>query len=188
MVQKTTADRACSDAKYCNSASAALKEKTSAMPSSTMVSTVTPRSVDKPKISNDAAMAMAKALIGTIRPMAAGNTATPSTIARAAPKLAAAERPRVNGLASGFARTVCICAPASDRLAPTVTASRAMGIRMSQMTTRSWSSAAPGAMIVRTTSASAYRAGPSETSTATESTRSAASPARIISRRATSTR
>ena len=34
---------------------------------------------------------------------------------------------------------VCICAPATDSEAPTVTAISAMGMRMSQITTRSWS-------------------------------------------------
>ncbi len=46
MVQKTTAASACSEARYSSSDSAALKVKTRAMPSSTMVSTVTPRSVE----------------------------------------------------------------------------------------------------------------------------------------------
>ncbi len=43
MVQNTTAASACSEARNCTSASSALKVKTSAMPSRTMVSTVTPR-------------------------------------------------------------------------------------------------------------------------------------------------
>ncbi|MNN69946.1 hypothetical protein D3C81_1857730 [compost metagenome] len=43
MVQNTTAATACSVAKNCTSASSALKVNTSAMPSSTMVSAVTPR-------------------------------------------------------------------------------------------------------------------------------------------------
>jgi hypothetical protein len=43
MVQNTTAASACSEARYCTSASRALKVKTRVMPSSTMVSTVTPR-------------------------------------------------------------------------------------------------------------------------------------------------
>lgn len=43
IVQKTTADNACSEARYCRKASKALKVKTSAMPISTTVCTVTPR-------------------------------------------------------------------------------------------------------------------------------------------------
>ena len=105
-----------------------------------------------PKIRSDAAIAMAKALIGTISAIAAGKRATPSTIAIAAPKLAAADRPKVNGLAKGFAKMVCIWAPANDRLAPTVTASKAMGMRISQMTTRICRSADDGMKSVRNTS------------------------------------
>jgi len=43
-------------------------------------------------------------------------------MARAAPKAAAAETPRVNGLASGLSSTVCISAPARASAAPTSTA------------------------------------------------------------------
>lgn len=46
MVQKTTAASACLEARYSRSERAALKVKTSAMPRSTMVSTLTPRMVD----------------------------------------------------------------------------------------------------------------------------------------------
>ena len=70
-------------------------------------------------------MRSAGSILTLISAMAAGKSATPNTIASAAPKLAAADRPNVKGLASGLARIVCICAPASDRLAPTVTASSA---------------------------------------------------------------
>ncbi len=85
-------------------------------------------------------MAMMKALIGTMRCTAIGTSETPATRPRAAPKLAAAEMPSVNGLASGLARMVCICAPASDSEAPTVTAISAIGMRMSQITTWRWMS------------------------------------------------
>ena len=57
---------------------------------------------------------------------------TPSTSAMAAPKLAAAEMPRVNGLASGLFRIVCISAPAIASDAPTTTAISAIGRRISQ--------------------------------------------------------
>ena len=87
-------------------------------------------------MNSEAAIAIRKALIGTMYWTAAGKTATPVTSPSAAPKPAAAEIPRVKGLASGLARIVCICAPASDRQAPTVTAIIAMGMRISQITTR----------------------------------------------------
>ncbi|MNT61170.1 hypothetical protein D3C72_1987910 [compost metagenome] len=45
-----------------------------------------------------------------------------TTIASAAPKAAAEDRPSVKGLASGLASTVCISAPASPSAKPTVTA------------------------------------------------------------------
>lgn len=43
--------------------------------------------------------------------------AAPSTMASAAPKAAASDRPSVNGLASGLSSTVCISAPASPKAA-----------------------------------------------------------------------
>jgi len=42
----------------------------------------------------------------------------PKTIARAAPKLAAEEIPKVNGLARGFFRMPCITAPAMAKPMP----------------------------------------------------------------------
>ena len=62
----------------------------------------------------------------------------------AAPKLAAAEMPRVNGLANGLLRMVCICAPASDNAAPTATAISATGRRISHITTRTCGAALSG--------------------------------------------
>ena len=44
----------------------------------------------------------------------------------------------MKGLASGLLRIVCICAPAADSAAPTTTAIRATGIRISQITTLIW--------------------------------------------------
>jgi hypothetical protein len=67
--------------------------------------------------------------------MAQGRMPTPNTRAIEAPKLAAAEMPRVKGLASGLLRIVCICAPAAESAAPTTTAMSATGMRMSQITT-----------------------------------------------------
>ena len=78
--------------------------------------------------------AMMKALTGTSRPAATGRSGTLVTIASAAPKLAAAEMPSVKGLASGLARIVCICAPATESEAPTTIAITATGMRMSQTT------------------------------------------------------
>ncbi|MNH38686.1 hypothetical protein D3C79_997610 [compost metagenome] len=49
-------------------------------------------------------------------------TPMPSTMANAAPKAAAEETPRVNGLASGLFRMVCISAPAKPSANPTTTA------------------------------------------------------------------
>ncbi len=101
-----------------------------------MVSTVTPRMVDAKWMKSAAAIAIRKALIGIMNCTAPGNSATPPTRPRAAPKPAAAEMPSVKGLARGLARIVCICAPASESEAPTVIAIRAIGMRISQMTTR----------------------------------------------------
>lgn len=83
-----------------------------------------------------APMETIKALTGMAYATAAvGNSVTPSTRPMAAPKLAAADRPSVKGLASGLFRTVCICTPATARLAPTTSADRATGRRNSQKMT-----------------------------------------------------
>jgi hypothetical protein len=66
MVQNTTADSACSEARYCTSASSALKVKTRVMPRSTMVSTVTPRCWLMKWMKRAAAIAMSSALIDTM--------------------------------------------------------------------------------------------------------------------------
>ena len=58
-----------------------------------------------------------------------------NTIARDAPSVAAYMTPRVEGLANGLLRTVCISPPASPRQAPTITAIAANGSRTSQMMT-----------------------------------------------------
>ena len=154
MVQKTTAARACSVARYWSKASRALKVKTSAMPSSTTVSAVTPRMRLNRWMRSAASIAIRKALIGTTRWMRAGTIATPRTSASAAPKPAAAEMPSVNGLASGLARIVCICAPATDKAAPTTTAISAIGIRICQITTEICPSTSIGRTIARRTSVS----------------------------------
>ncbi|MNN92927.1 hypothetical protein D3C81_2112840 [compost metagenome] len=52
--------------------------------------------------------------------------------------------PKVNGLANGLLRIVCICAPASDNAAPTATAINATGRRMSHITTRTCGEALSG--------------------------------------------
>jgi len=57
-----------------------------------------------------------------------GRKAAPNTIASAAPKDAAEERPRVNGLTRGFRRSACMTHPAMDRLIPVRTARRTRGI------------------------------------------------------------
>ena len=66
-----------------------------------------------------------------------GTTLTPTAMARAAPKLAADEMPRVNGSARGLFRMVCICAPAMPSMAPTSTAMIATGRRTFHTTTSS---------------------------------------------------
>ena len=101
------------------------------------------------------------------------------TMARAAPKLAAAEMPRVKGLASGLARMVCICAPAAESAAPTTIAMTATGMRISQTTTRIWSGAEAGLRMAATTSRMSYLAGPQAISTAKLTTSATVSPARI---------
>lgn len=77
---------------------------------------------------------------------------TPKASARAAPKLAPAEMPRVKGLASGLLRMVCIWAPAIDRLAPTTRAISATGMRISQRITRTEAGTASGVSSAATTS------------------------------------
>ena len=131
--QNTTCWSACSEAMYCNSASSAWNRKTSAMPSRTIVSAVTPRIMLKAKMISAASIAKMKALPATKKsPSANGTRLTPSTSAMAAPKLAAAEIPSVNGLASGLLRIVCISAPAMASDTPTTTAISAIGRRISQ--------------------------------------------------------
>ena len=49
----------------------------------------------------------------------------------ATPRLAPEDTPSVNGLASGFLNTVCICRPASPRAVPTIMAVSTLGSRMS---------------------------------------------------------
>ena len=65
MVQNTTVASACSEARYCRNASSALKVKTSAMPSSTTVCTVTPRACEMKWMNIVATSAIRKALTGT---------------------------------------------------------------------------------------------------------------------------
>ena len=60
--------------------------------------------------------------------------------------------PRVKGSASGLFSTVCICAPATARAAPTTTAISATGRRMSQITTRSVAGTSEGETRADTTS------------------------------------
>ncbi len=55
------------------------------------------------------------------------NSPAPKTIAKAAPKPAADEIPRVNGDASGFRNETWVTAPASASPAPAKTATRALG-------------------------------------------------------------
>jgi len=75
--------------------------------------------------------AVSHACIVVARPFAA---LPPSeTIARAAPKAAPWETPRVNGEASGLRITFCITAPAIPREAPATTAATARGRRMFPM-------------------------------------------------------
>ena len=94
---------------------------------------------------------MMKALTGTTSPAATGRSGTVVTMPSAAPKLAAAEMPRVKGLARGLARMVCICAPATDKAAPTTIAITATGMRISQTTVRTWAETAWGLKMARTT-------------------------------------
>ena len=60
-----------------------------------------------------------------------------------APKVAAADTPSVEGLASGFFRQVCITHPAMASPAPATTAPITRGIRSRQITTKARSSPSP---------------------------------------------
>ena len=95
-------------------------------------------------MSSAVSIATTKAFSGTTYSMAPGTMAMPKASASAAPKLAPAEMPSVNGLASGLLRIVCICAPAIDRAAPTTIAIRAIGMRISHSTTRTCSGTLSG--------------------------------------------
>ena len=79
-------------------------------------------------------MASRKALPVSSSVPATGRRPKSSTMASAAPKLAAEEIPSVNGSASGLSSRVCISAPATARLAPTMIAIKATGSRISHTT------------------------------------------------------
>jgi hypothetical protein len=66
--------------------------------------------------------AKTKALAGIAQVAPSPARSNSSRMAIAAPRVAAAETPSVNGLASGLLSTVCISAPASPKAAPTSTA------------------------------------------------------------------
>lgn len=114
---------------YSIKASSAEKVKNIAMPNSIMVSDLTPFKRVANRIKPHVTRAKTKAFSVTIRLPTFGMTLNPSTMASAAPKLAAAEMPYVNGSASGLFRMVCICPPASESIAPTITAVTATGKR-----------------------------------------------------------
>jgi len=93
-----------------------------AIPASIMVSGVMPLYFASPYTAKDARTVNINAL-PTINHCPPTNPA-PMTMARAAPKLAAEEMPKVNGLARGFLRMPCITAPATARPMPPTIARR----------------------------------------------------------------
>ena len=129
-----------------------------------------------------------KALPATKKmPPANGIRLTPSTSAMAAPKLAAAEMPSVNGLASGLLRIVCISAPAMASEAPTTTAISAIGRRISQTMAYWVMLALDGNAMIRATSRMVRPDGPIEMSARISSSSGRPSrPSMIFLRRVTS--
>ncbi|MNT30801.1 hypothetical protein D3C72_1666130 [compost metagenome] len=142
MVQNTTAESAWSGATYCSASSSAVNVNTRVVPSNTIISVVMPRFWLRRWMNKAAAIDTRKALTGTAKATAdAGSTLTPRISPSAAPKLAAADSPSVNGLARGLFNTVCISRPATARLAPTTSADNATGKRMSHRMTLTASAA-----------------------------------------------
>ena len=122
MVQNTICCSALLSAMNCSSHSRASKLNSSAMPNSTTVSTVAPWRQASSWISAVAQAAPTKAHSGTAMFSPQAMSVKPLTTAADAPTAAAADTPRVKGLASGLFSAVCISAPARPRLAPTSTA------------------------------------------------------------------
>ena len=144
----------------CMMAIKALKVKNSAMPKSTRVSPPLPRRRANSCSSMAVAKASAKALAETIHVCGTPGMPMPRMIARAAPNVAAEDRPSVNGLASELLRMVCISAPASDSAMPTRTAIKACGSRTSQMMTVAERLSPPGARMPRMASPALKEDGP----------------------------
>ena len=106
-------------------------------------------------------------------------------MASAAPKPAAAEKPRVNGLASGLPRMVCICRPARPRQAPTSAPIRVCGMRSChRMVATSTSSPAGPAIRPRQTSAKGMPEGPVVRSSSSSATSTTQDRTMSMSRRA----
>lgn len=150
-----------------------------AMPSRTIVSAVAPRSRLKLWITRHASIAQIQALAAVRKSPPTDRTLPPRTIGTAAPKLAAAEMPSVNGSASGLLRIVCIWAPAIASAAPTTTDITAIGSRMSQMIACSTGVVVQGVTTPASASDTVRSEGPSTTSANTD-------PSSIASSRTTS--
>ena len=114
---------------YCINAKSAENVKKIAIPNRIIVSDPTPLRRVANRINPQVKSAKTNALIVTSNGPTPGTTLKPSTIAKDAPKLAAADTPSVNGSAKGLFRIVCICAPATANNAPTSTAVMATGNR-----------------------------------------------------------
>ena len=122
MVQNTSPCRVSSLAMNCSIETRALKVKTSAMPNRMTPEVATWVQRVMPSSSRAASRAKIKALAEINHWPGIPGRPIPSTIASAAPNAAAEETPRVNGLASGLLRMVCISAPASPSARPTIIA------------------------------------------------------------------
>ena len=125
MVQNTRSCNASAVATNCSKDTSALKLNTSAMPNSTTPVALMPPQRATRSSSKAEAIANTKALAGTAQDAGTPGRLQSSTIASAAPKAAADDSPKVKGLASGLASTVCISAPARPSARPTATAIKA---------------------------------------------------------------
>jgi hypothetical protein len=109
----------------CVSETSALNVKNRAIPNRTRVSLPPWRDRTTLWSSSTDPNANAKAFAEMIQLAGTPGNEMFSTMASAAPKIAADDIPSVNGLASGLFSVVCISAPASDSAAPTSRAMRA---------------------------------------------------------------
>ena len=152
------------------------------MPSSTIVSDFAPRITAATTMMAVASAADNHAMSARLN-CGWARSCQRNTMALAPPKAAAAEMPRVKGSASGLSRMVCICAPASDRLAPISSAMTAIGRRRLHRTVRVCLSTPPGSTIPRSTCPVVRSMAPTITLTTKAASATAISPATMAMRR-----